>query len=150
MVRPARPKSGDRPQIHEHYLRSTVVCEHCQGRLLYGRHRSRSGLYYEYFSCTNRAARRRRNMHCPSGHYSVEQVEREVENLYPSLRIPKAVQEAIRRELRDELTDRMALIRAEADRHERTLKRIESKQEKLIQLRWFRTWQQALKAVGLG
>jgi site-specific DNA recombinase len=125
---------GDRPQIHEHYLRSTVVCEHCQGRLLYGRHRSRSGLYYEYFSCTNRAARRRRNMKCPSGHYPVEQVEREIEHLYANLRIPADVQDEIRRELRDELTDRTALIRAEADRHERTLKRIEGKQEKLIQL----------------
>jgi site-specific DNA recombinase len=125
---------GDRPQVHEHYLRSTVVCEHCQGRLLYGRHRSRSGLYYEYFSCTNRAARRRRNMQCPSGHYPVEQVEREIEDLYATLQIPVEVQNAIRGELRDELTDRTALIRVEADRHERTLKRIESKQEKLIQL----------------
>ena len=125
---------GDRPQIHEHYLRSTVVCEHCQGRLLYGRHRSRSGLYYEYFSCTNRAARRRRDMQCPSGHYAVDLVEREVESLYATLRIPADVQETIRRELHVELADRTSLVRAEADRHEHTLTRIESKQEKLIQL----------------
>ncbi len=44
------------------------------------------------------------------------------------------MQDVIRRELRDELNERAAVIRVEADRHERTLKRIESKQEKLIQL----------------
>jgi site-specific DNA recombinase len=50
---------GERPQIHAHYLRSTVYCASCGGRLLFGRHRNHAGVYYEYFSCTNRAVRRR-------------------------------------------------------------------------------------------
>ena len=40
----------------------------------------------------------------------------------------------IRAELRQELTDRTGLIQREAERHERALKAIEAKQEKLVQL----------------
>ncbi len=125
---------GERPQIHEHYLRSTVVCEYCHGRLLYGRHRSRSGQYYEYFSCANRSARRRRVQCQSSGHYSVAEVEAEVEQLYTSLKIEPGVKEQIRAELSQEMSNRAALIEHDAVRHERTLKRIEAKQEKLVQL----------------
>ncbi len=124
---------GDRPQIHEHYLRATVVCDRCGGRLLYGRHQSRSGRHYEYFSCTNRAARHRRVL-CESGHYSVPLVEQEVENLYASLRIERTTQEVIRAELRQDLAERAALVAKEAERHERAIKRIEAKQEKLLSL----------------
>jgi site-specific DNA recombinase len=124
--------SGDRPQVHEHYLRGTVVCAECLGRLLYGRHKGRSS-HYEYFSCINRAARRRQ-VKCSTGHYAVDTVEEEVEQLYASLRIRPAVQDQIRREIAHELRDRTTLIEREAERHERMLKRIEAKQEKLVQL----------------
>ena len=124
---------GERPQKHEHYLRGTVVCDECLGRLLYGRHRGRSGRQYEYFCCNNRTVRRKK-IQCSSGHYSVPVVEQQVEKLYRTLRIPAKVKEQIRQELRAELDDRAALIRREAERHERTLKAIEAKQEKLVQL----------------
>ncbi len=124
---------GDRIQKHAHYLRGTVVCDECQGRLLYGRHRGRSGQQYEYFCCNNRTVRRRK-IKCSSGHYSVPLVEQNIENLYRTLRISPEVQNQIRQELRNELDDRAALIRHEAERHERTLKAIEAKQEKLVQL----------------
>ncbi len=124
---------GERPQKHEHYLRGTIVCDECLGRLLYGRHRGRGGRQYEYFSCNNRTARRRETQ-CSSGHYSVPTVEDHVEQLYRTLRIPANVQEQIREELRAELNDRVGLIEQEAERHERTLAQIEAKQEKLVQL----------------
>jgi hypothetical protein len=110
-----------------------VVCEDCHGRLLYGRHRGRSQ-YYEYFSCANRTVRRRRIQCENSGHYSVPDVEHEVEQLYRTLHIAPEVEEQIRNELREELTNRAALIEQEASRHERALKKIEAKQEKLVQL----------------
>ena len=124
--------NGDRPQVHEHYLRGTVVCAECRGRLLYGRHKGRSS-HYEYFSCINRAVRRRQ-VKCSTGHYAVDIVEEEVEQLYSTLRIRAAVQDQIRREIGHELRDRTALIEREAERHDRLLKRIEAKQEKLVQL----------------
>jgi site-specific DNA recombinase len=124
---------GERPQKHRHYLRGTVVCDECLGRLLYGRHRGRSGRQYEYFCCNNRAVRRRKTQ-CSSGHSPVPTVEEGVLALYRTLRLDPQVQEQIRTELRQELTDRTGLVEREAERHERALKAIEAKQEKLVQL----------------
>jgi site-specific DNA recombinase len=124
---------GERPQKHEHYLRGTVVCGQCLGRLLYGRHRGKSGRQYEYFCCNNRTVRRKR-VECSSGHYAVSVVEDEVSKLYRTLRLPRDVEAQIRDELRDELADRVKLIEGEAQRHERSLKAIEARQEKLVQL----------------
>jgi len=125
---------GERPQLHHHYLRSTVICDKCKGRLLFGRHRSRSGDHYDYFSCTNRTARQR-HIHCDaSGHYSVPKVEDHVEQLYAGVYLSPDVMEQIRRELREEIADRAGLVERQAERHERTLKQIEAKQEKLVQL----------------
>jgi hypothetical protein len=126
--------SGERPQIHHHYLRGTVMCDECLGRLLFGRHRSRSGEHYDYFSCTNRAVRQRRIRCDASGHYSVPRVEDYVEQLYRNVRLSDAVMEQVRTELRDELAGRAGLVEQEAERHERALKKIEAKQEKLVQL----------------
>ena len=125
--------SGERPQKHEHYLRGTVVCDECLGRLLYGRHRGRGGRQYEYFCCNNRTARRRKTK-CSSAHASVPTVEEHIEQHYRSVHIRAEVQEQIRAELREELADRSTLIQREAERHQRALKAIEAKQEKLVQL----------------
>jgi site-specific DNA recombinase len=133
MLLDAARVGGERPQKHEHYLRGSIFCDECLGRLLYGRHRGRSGRYYEYFCCNNRAVRRRGQ--CSSGHYSVEVTEQRVlEQVYATVYIPPEVQQQIRDELRDELAERTGVIEREAERHERTLAQIEAKQEKLIQL----------------
>jgi site-specific DNA recombinase len=127
--------SGDRPQKHEHYLRGTVVCDECLGRLLYGRHRGRGGRQYEYFCCNNRTVRRRKTK-CSSSHASVPAVDEHIQEHYRSVRISAEIQEQIREELREELSDRSALIQREAERHQRALKAIEAKQEKLVQLHY--------------
>jgi hypothetical protein len=133
MLLAAARVGGERPQKHEHYLRGTIFCAECQGRLLYGRHRGRSGRHYEYFCCNNRTTRRRGE--CPSGHYAVDVTEeRVIEEVYATVRIPAGVQKQIRSELRRELSERTKLIEREADRHERAIRQIEAKQQQLIQL----------------
>lgn len=125
---------GERPQKHEHYLRGSIFCEECMGRLLYGRHRGRGGRQYEYFCCNNRTVRRR-EIQCSSGHFAVDVTEQHIiEQVYATVLISPEVQEQIRAELRDELTERTGVIEREAERHERTLAQIEAKQEKLVQL----------------
>ena len=53
---------------------------------------------------------RRHKIRCSSGHYSVDTVEHRVEELYRPLRLDPKVQEQIRAELRQDLTDRQGLI----------------------------------------
>lgn len=125
--------SGDRPQVHEHYLRGTVICDECLGRLLFGRHRGRGGRQYDYFCCNDRTVRRRK-IHCSSGHHAVPAVEEHIAEFYRTVHIAPEIQEQIRTELRAELSDRSTLIQREAERHQRALKAIEAKQEKLVQL----------------
>ncbi|MGH2911011.1 MAG: recombinase family protein [Solirubrobacteraceae bacterium] len=108
---------GERPQKHEHYLRGSIFCGRCLGRLLYGRHRSRSGKHYEYFCCNNRTVRRRGQ--CTSGHYSVSVTEDNIiEHVYSTVFLPPRVREQIRDELRRELTERTSVIEHQAKRHD--------------------------------
>ena len=52
----ARAVAGDRPSKHEHYLRGSLYCADCGGRLLYTVNNGNGGAY-EYFSCINRSSR---------------------------------------------------------------------------------------------
>jgi site-specific DNA recombinase len=133
MLLTAARVGGERPQRHEHHLRGTVYCSECRGRLIFGRHRGRNDRYYEYFCCNNRSVRRRGQ--CPTGHYAVDVTEqRIVDEVYATVRIPAEIQQRIRDELNRELSERTKLVEHEAERHERRIKQIEAKQEKLIQL----------------
>lgn len=124
---------GDRAQVHQHYLRGSIYCEKCHGRLLYGRHQGRSR-HYEYFCCNNRTTRGR-VVQCDSGHHPVESTEDSViDEVYTELYLELEISEQIRRELHEHLSDQAAVVCQEAERHERALKAIEAKQEKLVQL----------------
>jgi site-specific DNA recombinase len=133
LVLTAHRVAGDRPSVHLHYLRGSVVCAECHGRLLFGRHRSRSGRQYEYFSCINRDTRRR-DVRCQTGHYPVARVEEAVTELWATLELDDQTKEQVRRELSEHLEGRSAVVTKEAERHERTLRQIEANQEKLVQL----------------
>jgi site-specific DNA recombinase len=124
---------GDRAQVHQHYLRGSIFCEKCHGRLLYGRHQGRSR-HYEYFACNNRTTRGR-VVQCDSTHHPVESTEDSViDEVYTQLYLELEISEQIRRELHEHLSDQAAVVRQDAERHERALKAIEAKHEKLVQL----------------
>jgi site-specific DNA recombinase len=46
--------SGERAQKHNHYLKGTVYCGECGGRMIYGLSRGKNGQQYPYFFCTSR------------------------------------------------------------------------------------------------
>jgi site-specific DNA recombinase len=46
--------SGERPQTRSHYLRGSVFCGECGGRLAYAKSTSKSGKKYAYFFCMAR------------------------------------------------------------------------------------------------
>jgi hypothetical protein len=125
--------AGDRSHKHAHYLHGMLFCAECGGRLLFGRHRGRNGHTYDYFSCANRAVRRR-HRRCSTGHYRVVEVERRVAALFPAMHVSPAEAAAIRRDVTDELAERQAVIHKEEAKHRRRIERIEANQAKLVQL----------------
>lgn len=130
----AANRNGDRLRVHEHFLRGALTCDICGGRLVYGRHRGRTGQYYEYFSCINRVARQHEGATCPSRHYPVLAVERAVENLYHRLTLTPKQQERLREDVRDMRAGQAAQASMEQARHAKEIADLEDRQRKLLHL----------------
>jgi site-specific DNA recombinase len=123
--------SGDRSHKHTHYLTRSLFCGVCGKRLGYGRHRSRSGDYYEYYSCLSRVSKHGR---CEAPYFRLHEIEGEVEEQYKTLLLTPAEQTAIREALAAHVESHAEIARTEADRHQRRLHELTGQQQKLLQL----------------
>ena len=128
----ARSVAGDRPHKHQHYLRGTLYCAECGGRLLYGKYRGNGG-QYEYFCCIGRLSRRQGGR-CQSRHYAVHQVEDAIIEHYRTVQVTKRVREAIWSDVRRDANERSAIVAKDIERHQRKIKTLEENQTRLVQL----------------
>lgn len=129
----ARAVAGERASRHHHYLRGTLYCAECGGRMLFGRHKSKTGRHYEYFCCTNRLTRGTGGR-CPSRHFPVAAVERKIEDHYRTVRLAASKQNEIRADVRRDGEPRLAVARAEAEKQRRKVEALEANQAHLVQL----------------
>jgi site-specific DNA recombinase len=81
----AHNTAGEKDRRHPHYLKGSIWCGECGGRLVYSRNTGRRGGVYEYFVCLNRHAKRRP---CQRRYLSVKAVEAGVEDYYRSFQVP--------------------------------------------------------------
>lgn len=128
----ARSVAGDRPHKHQHYLRGSLYCAACGGRLLYSKHRGNGG-EYEYFCCIGRTSRRQGGR-CPSRHYSVPEVEAAIAEHYRTVHVPGPVREAIWTDVRRDAAERTAIVAKDIERHQRKIKKLEGNQSRLVQM----------------
>jgi site-specific DNA recombinase len=128
----ARAVAGDRPYRHQHYLRGSLYCAECGGRLLYGKYRGNGGMY-EYFSCINRFSRNN-GAECRTPHYPVPLVERAIEDHYRTVRLTDKVQETIWADVRRDGEERAAVVQRDIERHRRNIKTLQDNQSRLVQL----------------
>ncbi len=97
----------------------------------YGRHRSRSGDYYEYYSCLSRVSKSGR---CEAPYFRLHLIEREIERKYQTFLLTPTEQAAIREGLLAHVETHAEIARAEAERHKRRVHELTGQQQKLIQL----------------
>jgi DNA invertase Pin-like site-specific DNA recombinase len=128
----ARSVAGDRPHKHQHYLRGTLYCAECGGRLLYSKHRGNGGVY-EYFCCIGRRTRRQGGT-CKSRHYHAQQIEDAIAEHYRTVHVPKPVREAIWADVRRDADERTAVVAKDIERHQRKIKTLTDNQARLVQL----------------
>jgi site-specific DNA recombinase len=129
----ARAVAGDRPYKNHHYLRGSLYCAKCRRRLLYGRHRGKSGTIYEYFYCIGRRSRRQGGQ-CTSRHYPAHDIEREVLSEYRKLRLTEKVRNTIWADIRRDTAERTAIIARDIERNKRRVAGIQANQARLVQL----------------
>jgi site-specific DNA recombinase len=78
----AHGRSGDHRMKRHHYLKGTLFCAHCGGRMVYGLSRGRNGTRYGYFFCIGRVKR----SGCPNrANIRAELLEDEVEQEYTAV-----------------------------------------------------------------
>jgi site-specific DNA recombinase len=126
----AHRASGDRSQKHSHYLSGSIYWA-CGRRLGYGRHRSKSGAYYEYFSCLSRVRRSGRG---DAPYVPVESVEQAVVRRMRREVFTSERQRQIRQAVREYVEPRLQNAKREAERHQRRLRELTAEQQKLAQL----------------
>jgi site-specific DNA recombinase len=128
----ARSVAGDRPHKHQHYLRGTLYCAKCGGRLLYSRHRGNGGMY-EYFCCIKRLSRQQGGR-CDSRHYSVPQVEQAIAEHYRTVNLTERVREGVWADVRRDADERTVIVQKDIERHRRKIQKLTDNQARLIQL----------------
>ena len=106
-------RSGERERMHNHFLKSTVVCGQCGSRLLVQNTKDGKGVLYPYFIC----ARRQRLHDCSFKAVLIEVVEAQMQEVYRRLYVSEADRQEIERYLLAEL----ARIEGEKDRNVRSL-----------------------------
>ena len=106
-------RSGERERMHNHFLKSTVVCGQCGSRLLVQNTKNGKGVLYPYFIC----ARRQRLHDCSFKAVLIEVVEAQMQEVYRQLYVSEADRQEIERYLLAEL----ARIEGEKDRNVRSL-----------------------------
>ena len=123
----ARTGRGVREVRHRHYLKGTLVCAVC-GR---GLSIQRSKGQYVYFYCLGQKDRRRPTG-CKEAYIPAEKLERQVEDLYQRVQLPKKWAERLRASIEEEIIARQDRNSAERDFLTRTLAKLETERRKLL------------------
>jgi hypothetical protein len=95
----AHNHTGEKDRIHTHYLRSTIYCSDCGGRLVFSRNVGRGGSY-DYFLCLKKKTKAN-NCHRPA--VRVEKIEEGIIQFYKHFQVrpehAAQIQAAVRQEL---------------------------------------------------
>ena len=86
----AHKLAGERDRKHQHYLKGTIFCGACGGRLTYSRNTGNGGTF-EYFVCLGNQRHT-----CPQRAQRVDAVEAAIENHYRSIVVTEADRERVR------------------------------------------------------
>jgi site-specific DNA recombinase len=131
-IREARYDSREKPQRHPHYLKGSIFCGQCRGRLGVTNARSRSGVIYPYFYCIGRA----KHKDCAQPAVLIADVEAAVADYWHHVQLSEARIAAIREEVMRELVTRQQSNRTELERQEKRKKQLQDQQLKLIEMRY--------------
>jgi hypothetical protein len=126
----AHRHSGERDRRHLHYLKGTIRCGTCGSQLVYSRNNGNGGIY-EYFVCP-----KNQRGECPQGYQPVDLVEAEIEAHYAGVSLSQDEREQVRREITDDLGERVATAQREIERCQAVLEEVKEQERKLLHMHY--------------
>ena len=121
--------NGERQRMHNHHLKSTIVCGLCGARLLVQNATSRASGTYHYFVC----ARRHRVHDCTFKAVLIDEVEARVAELYRQIQLSSDDRHEIERYLRAEFAHIQANRQQDIQRLTAQQQKLEDQRHKLLE-----------------
>ncbi len=123
----AHKLAGERDRKHQHYLKGTIFCGSCGGRLTYSQNKGNGGTF-EYFVCL---ANQRHK--CPQRAQRVDAIEAAIENHYRSIAVTEADRERVGAAVEKKLAEMTETSSAELARCNALLADLKTQERKLMQ-----------------
>jgi site-specific DNA recombinase len=126
----SRSVKGEKHRTHDHYLKSTLYCGHCQSRMIVSHNTNRHGTTYPYFVCVGRHQKR---TSCMLRAARIEIIERRVEDLFVNLSLGADQGTRLQTYLSTEFERLLSNRQDEVTRWERQQERLRGEQLRLLQ-----------------
>ena len=120
---------GEKDRVHPHYLRGTVYCSACGGRLIYSEQKGNGGTY-AYFWCVKRKTKLN---DCARRAIRVERVEDAVADFYGQFQLRPEYATQLQSAVRDELASQHADAKRGLQRATKRKVQVEAERQKLLQ-----------------
>jgi site-specific DNA recombinase len=124
----AKRLSGERERVHHHYLKGTIYCGECGGRLMFSRHKGRQGEAFDYFVCRGRQLRT-----CSQRYVPVGLVEDAIVRHYARVQLSDAQRERIRALIHERFDGLVAVGEREMARAAQRLEALDTQERKLLE-----------------
>ena len=125
----AHAHTGEKDRVHTHYLRSTVYCPSCGGRLVYSENKGNGGTY-SYFVCVKKKTKL---SNCTRPSIRVERIEDGIAAFYRTFQLPREHVAQIREAVRAELATQQGEARRSLDRATKRKTELQQERQKLLQ-----------------
>ncbi|WP_410623352.1 recombinase family protein [Amycolatopsis sp. cmx-8-4] len=120
---------GDRDYKHNHYLRGTIYCSDCGGRLVYSENTGRGGTY-AYYICVKKKTKQN-NCHRPG--MRLERIEEGMDAFYQRFRISPELSAHIQAAVRQELAQQEQDANKHLKHAQRLKDTVQDERQKLLQ-----------------
>ena len=122
--------NGERSIKHDHYLKSTIYCGHCDFRMVVQVVKNRHGETYPYYSCLGRHSKR---TDCTLRSIQIEHAEDLIQDLYDRISLAPEFRRDLETLLRHGLKQLRTDTDLEREQLEATKQTIERRQRKLLE-----------------
>jgi site-specific DNA recombinase len=124
----AKRIAGERDRVHHHYLKGSLCCGECGGRLVFSRNTGRRGVSYDYFLCRGRQLGT-----CSQRYRPLEMIEIAVARYWEHIQLTDAQRERAKEVIHSNYDGLIEVAKRELAKAARKLDQLDDQEDKLLE-----------------